>query len=168
MPVEREVLPNRLEAREKFLRAFRGTKAAHAPLVFPRRLAAVLWPACSAESLPRRTRVYARQCWNSSLGRRITTQLIGNDLLRYRVRAQHTLEETFDVVLVAPLLQQSSAIDSPVRDNSNVRAAGGNHFVALRKEWQRDRCARKHLVSQGSLETSPLTCNFRNTDVISK
>ncbi len=42
MPPDREVLPDRPEAREKFLRAFRVAKAAHATLTFTRWLVAVL------------------------------------------------------------------------------------------------------------------------------
>ena len=42
MPLEREMLPYRPEAREKFLRAFEVTKAAHATLAFARRLVAIL------------------------------------------------------------------------------------------------------------------------------
>jgi hypothetical protein len=42
MPLEREMLPDRPEAREKFLCAFRVAKATHAPLAFACRLVAVL------------------------------------------------------------------------------------------------------------------------------
>ena len=42
MPLEREMLPDRPEAQEEFLCAFRVAKAAHASLAFARRLMAVL------------------------------------------------------------------------------------------------------------------------------
>ncbi len=42
MPLNREILPDRPEAREKFLCTFRVAKAAHATLAFARRLVAVL------------------------------------------------------------------------------------------------------------------------------
>jgi hypothetical protein len=41
MPLEHEVSSNRLETREKSLRAFRVAKAAHATLAFARRLVAI-------------------------------------------------------------------------------------------------------------------------------
>ena len=42
MPLQCEMLPNRPEAREEFLRAFRVAKAAHATLAFACRLVAIL------------------------------------------------------------------------------------------------------------------------------
>lgn len=42
MPLEREVLSDRLEAREKFLCAFKTAKAPHTSLAFARRLVAIL------------------------------------------------------------------------------------------------------------------------------
>ena len=44
MSLEREVLPDPAEAREKSLRALGVTKSAHAPLTFTRRLMAILRP----------------------------------------------------------------------------------------------------------------------------
>jgi GAF domain-containing protein len=105
MPLEREVLPDQSEARQECLRALRVTKAAHATLAFACRLAvfsSVVQSGCRFDKhVP-----YARQLWNLSFGRRIAAQLIGDDLMRHRDRAQHTLEEAFGSGLVAPLLQQ--------------------------------------------------------------
>ena len=51
MPLEREMLPDQSEAREKFLCAFRVAKATHATLAFAGRLVAdlctIVQPGCS-------------------------------------------------------------------------------------------------------------------------
>jgi hypothetical protein len=61
MPLEREMLPDRPEARERFLRAFRVAKAAHATLMFARQLMAVLGSVvqsgCSLADLDKHSRV---------------------------------------------------------------------------------------------------------------
>jgi hypothetical protein len=48
--------------------------------------------------------LHAHQLRNLGLCGRIAAQLIGDDLARHGVRAQHTLEETFGRGFVAPLL----------------------------------------------------------------
>ena len=105
MPLEREMLPDQSEARQKCLCAFRVTKAAHATLAFACRLVAVFSSVVQSGCRFDKHVLHARQFWNLSFGRRIAAQLIGDDLARHRARAQHTLEEAFGSGLVAPLLQ---------------------------------------------------------------
>src|SRR5471032_55330 len=106
MPLEREMLPDQPEAREKFLCAFRVAKATHATLAFAGRLVAVLCtivqPSCSfGEHV-----LHAHQLRDLGFCRRIAAQLIRDNLARHWTRAQHTLEEAFGGGLVPPLLYQ--------------------------------------------------------------
>jgi len=91
MPLEREVLPNRPEAREKFLRAFRVMKAAHATLAFACRLVAVLCTVVQACSRFDENVLHMSERRNVSLRRRIAAQLVGDDLARHRVQTQQAL-----------------------------------------------------------------------------
>src|ERR1700688_4612590 len=113
MPLEREMLPDRPEAREKFLCAFRVAKAAHAPkevplgdatLAFARWLVAVLCAVVQSGGRFDEHVLHVRKFRDLRFCRRIAAQLIGDDLARYRAQAQHTLEETFRRGFVAPLL----------------------------------------------------------------
>ena len=104
MPLEREMLPDRPEAREKFLCAFRIAKAAHATLAFACRLVAVLCAVVQSGGRFDEHALHGRKFRDLRFCRRIAAQLIGDDLARYRARAQHTLEETFGCGFVAPLL----------------------------------------------------------------
>ena len=104
MPLQCEMLPDRPEAREEFLRAFRVAKAAHATLASACRLVAVLRAVVQAGGRSDEHMLHAHQLWNFGLCCRITSQLIGDDLARHRAGAQHTLEETFSCGFVAPLL----------------------------------------------------------------
>ncbi|ANB72414.1 hypothetical protein AYM40_08605 [Paraburkholderia phytofirmans OLGA172] len=67
LPLQCEVLPYRPEAREKFLRAFRVAKAAHATLAFARRLVAALRPVVQPGSRFYEHVLYARQLRNFGL-----------------------------------------------------------------------------------------------------
>src|SRR5882757_5822569 len=100
------MLPDRPEAREKFLCAFRVAKATHATLAFAGRLVAVLGPVIEPGGSFDEHVLHVRKLWDLSLGCRVAAQLIGDDLARNRARAQHTLEEAFGGGLVAPLLHQ--------------------------------------------------------------
>src|SRR5260370_41273653 len=106
MPLEREMLPDQAEDREKLLWAFRGAKAKHATLVFAGRLVTVFCtivePGCSFDEHV----LHAQQLRDLGFCRRIAAQLIGDDLAWHWTRAQHTLEEAFGRGLVAPLLYQ--------------------------------------------------------------
>ncbi len=106
MPLEREVLPDRPEAREKFLCAFRVAKAAHATLAFARWLVAVLCAVVHSGGRFDEHVLHVRKFRDLRFCRRIAAQLIGDDLARHRARTQHTLEEAFGGGLVAPLLHQ--------------------------------------------------------------
>jgi len=110
MPLEREMLPDRPEAREKFLCALRVAKTAHAPLAFARRLVAVLGPVVQAGCSFDEHVLHVRKLWDLGFRRGIAAQLIGDDLARYRVRSQHMFEEAFGGRLVAPLLHQDVAL----------------------------------------------------------
>ena len=115
MPLERELLPDRPEARKKFLCAFWVAKAAHAPkevplgdatLAFARRLVAVLCAVVQSGCSFDEHVLHVRKFRDLGFCRRIAAQLIGDDLARHRARTQHTLEEAFGGGLVAPLLHQ--------------------------------------------------------------
>ena len=117
MPLQCEVLPDRPEAREKFLSAFGVAKAAHATLAFARRLMAVLRPGVPPGGCFYEHVLHAHQLRNFGLCDRITAQLIGDDLARHGTGAQHTLEETFGRGCVAPLLSSSAPCSSTARHN---------------------------------------------------
>ena len=106
MPLECEMLPDRSQAREKFLCAFRIAKAAHASLAFARRLVAVLCTVVQSSCGFDEYVLHVRELRDLGFCRRIAALLIGNDLAWHRVRAQHTLEEAFGGGLVSPLLHQ--------------------------------------------------------------
>src|ERR1700735_4006566 len=91
MALEREVLPDRPEAREKFLWAFRVAKAAHATLALARGWMAVLGLAVQSGGRFDEHVLDVRKFWDLCFCRRTGAQLIGDDLARYRTRAQHTL-----------------------------------------------------------------------------
>jgi hypothetical protein len=135
MPLEREMLLDRPEAREKFLCTFRDAKAAHATLAFAGRLVAVLCAViqsgCSFDEHVPHVRTF------SDLGfcRRIAAKLIGDDLARHRTRAQHTLEEALGGGLVAPLLHGDVEFRAMLvhRTPQEVRFAtqGDEHLVKV-------------------------------------
>jgi hypothetical protein len=106
MPLEREMLPDRSEAREKFLCAFWIAKAAHATLALTCRLVAILCAVVQPSCRFDKHVLHVRKFRDLGFCRRIAMQLIGDDLARYRARTQHTLEEAFGSGFVAPLLQQ--------------------------------------------------------------
>ena len=85
MPLEREMLPDRSEAREKFLCAFRVVKAAHAPqevhsgdaaLAFARRLVAVLCAVVQSGCSFDEHVLHVRKFRDLGFGRRIAAQLM--------------------------------------------------------------------------------------------
>src|SRR5882757_2404589 len=100
------MLPDRPEAREKFLCTFRVAKATHATLAFAGRLVAVLGPVIEPGGSFDAHVLHVRKLWDLSLGCRVAAQLIGDDLARNRARAQHTLEEAFGGGFITPLLHQ--------------------------------------------------------------
>ncbi|BFG79802.1 hypothetical protein PTKU46_78360 [Paraburkholderia terrae] len=81
---QREVLPDRAEVSEKFLRATRVAKAAHLALAPARWLVAILGAVVHASSRFDEDVLYLSEFRNLSLRRRITAQLIGSDLARHR------------------------------------------------------------------------------------
>ena len=126
MPLEREVLPDRPEPREKFLCAFQVAEAAHATLAFSRRLVAVLCTAVQTGGRFDEHVLNVCKFWDLRFCRRIAAQLIGDDLARYRARAQHTLEETFGrgfVALLFSKMSSSAPCSSTARHSSAVRHA---------------------------------------------
>lgn len=118
MPLEREMLPDWSEAREKSLCVFRVAKAAHATLAFARRLVAVLCAVVQSGCRFDEYVLHVRQFQYLSFCRRIAAQLIGDDLARHRARPQHTLEEAFGGGLVAPLLHQDVEFDAVLVDRA--------------------------------------------------
>src|SRR5471032_3306895 len=106
MPLEREMLTDRSEAREKFLRAFRVAKAAHATFAFACWLMAVLCAIVQSRCSFDEHVLHVRKFRDLGFCRRIAAQLIGDDLAGQRARTQHTLEEAFSSRFVAPLLKQ--------------------------------------------------------------
>jgi hypothetical protein len=109
MPLEREMLPDRTEAREEFLCAFRVAKAAHATLPFARRLMAVLGPVVQLGCSFDKHVLHVRKLRDFGCGRRVAAQLISDDLARNRTRTRHTLEKAFGRSLVAPLCTRTSS-----------------------------------------------------------
>src|ERR1700744_5224797 len=93
MPLEREMLPDRPEAREEFLCAFSVTKATRATLAFASRLVAVFCAVVQSGSRFDEIVLYVRKFRDPGFCRRIAAQLIGDDLARHRAAAQHMLEE---------------------------------------------------------------------------
>ncbi|KVV21053.1 hypothetical protein WK79_18630 [Burkholderia ubonensis] len=140
MSFQCEMLPDRTEARQEGLRALRVAKASHAPLALPCGLMAVL---CSVVDTGRSLdehMLHVEQLRDIGFRHRIAAQLIGDDLAWHRVRAQHTLEETFGGGLVAPLLQQDIEFDAMLVDCTpqQVRLAtqGDEHLVEVpRATW---------------------------------
>ena len=76
MPLEREMLPDRPEAREKLLCAFRIAKAAHASLAFARRLVAVLCAVVQSSCGFDKYVLHVRQFRDLGFCRRVAAQLI--------------------------------------------------------------------------------------------
>src|SRR3979490_821301 len=96
MPLEREVLPDRPEAREKFLCAFRVAKATHAPkevplgdatLAFARWLVAVLCAVVQSGGRFDEHVLHVRKFRDLRFYRGKIAQLITVWLARYRARA---------------------------------------------------------------------------------
>ena len=75
MPLEREMLPDRPETREKFLCAFRVAKATHAPLAFACRLMAVLCAVVQPSSRLDEHELHMRKLRDLGFCRRIAAQL---------------------------------------------------------------------------------------------
>src|SRR4051794_31396365 len=99
MPLEREVLPDRPEAREKFLCAFRVAKAAHTPFAFAGRLVAVLCAVVQSGGRFDEHVLHVRKFGDLRLCRRIAAQLIGDDLARYRARRSTRLKKRLAAAL---------------------------------------------------------------------
>ena len=91
------MLPDRPEARERFLCASRIAKAAHASFAFACRLVAVLGPVVQSRCRFDEDVLYVHKFWDLSFCRRIAAQLVGDDFARHRVRTRHTLEELFPI-----------------------------------------------------------------------
>jgi len=85
MSGQREVLPDRAEAREKRLCVTRIAKAAGLVFAPAGRLVAVLGTVFHACSRLDENVLHMSELGNVSLRRRIATQLVGNDLARHRV-----------------------------------------------------------------------------------
>lgn len=118
MPLERKMLPDRSEAREKFLCALRGAKAAHATLAPTCWLVAILCAVLQLSCRFDKHVPHVRKFRYLGFCRRIAAQLIDDDLARYRARTQHTLEEAFGSGFVAPLLQQDVEFDAMIVDRT--------------------------------------------------
>ena len=82
MTLEREVLPDRTEARQESLRAFRIAEATHASLAFARRLMTVFRPVIDPRAGFDEDVLDVSQCGNLGFRRRIATQQVGHDLVR--------------------------------------------------------------------------------------
>jgi hypothetical protein len=130
MPLEREMLPDRPEAREKFLCAFRVAKAPHAPLAFACRLVTVLCTVVQSGRSFDEHVFHFRKLRDLRFCRRIAAQLISDDLARHGIRAQHPLEETFGRGLVAPLLHQDVEFGAMLVDRTPQQVG----FAAQRNE----------------------------------
>lgn len=105
MSLEREVLPDRSEAREKRLGALWVAKSAQAPLTFTRWLMAIFGPIVHAGCSLDEHVFDVCQRGDPGLRGRVTAQLVGDDLARHRARTKHAPEESLGCGRVAPLLQ---------------------------------------------------------------
>ncbi|AMV45931.1 hypothetical protein ATN79_28735 [Paraburkholderia caribensis] len=106
MTLEREVLPDRSEARKKRLGALWVAKSAQAPLTFTRRLMAIFGPIVHAGRSLDEHVLDVCQLGDPGLRGRITAQLVSDDPARHQARPKDALEESFGCGRVAPLLQQ--------------------------------------------------------------
>ncbi|MGF6415766.1 hypothetical protein OKW35_003306 [Paraburkholderia sp. MM5477-R1] len=105
MTLEREVLPDRTEARQERLRAPGQAETTHTSLAFTRGLMAVLCTVVDAGGRLDEHVLHVRQLWDFGLCCGVTAQLVSDDLLRHLgTGRQYTFEETFRGGLVAPLL----------------------------------------------------------------
>ncbi len=104
MPLQGEVLADQPEALEESLSARRVAKSLHASLAFAGRLMTVFGAVVHAGSGLHEHVLDVGEFGNIGHGRRVTAQLAGDDLSRYRAGTQHSLEEPFGRSLVAPLL----------------------------------------------------------------
>lgn len=96
MPLEREVLPDRPEARQEGLGARGQTETSHAALAFPRGLVAVFGTVVHAGTGLDEHVLHTRQLRELRFGGRVTAQLVGDDLFRCLVTGRpHPLEEAF-------------------------------------------------------------------------
>jgi hypothetical protein len=79
MTGQREVLPDRTEARQESLRAFNIAEATHASLAFARRLMAVFRPVIDPRAAFDENVLNVNQFGNLGFRRRIAAQLVGHD-----------------------------------------------------------------------------------------
>ena len=118
MPPQCEMLLDRPEAREEFLRAFRVAKVVPATLAFASWLVTVLRTVVQAVVRFNEHMLHVHQLSNFRLCGRITSQLIGDDLAQHRARAQHTLEEPIGYGLVAPFLLHDAEFGAVLVDRA--------------------------------------------------
>jgi len=129
------MLPDRPEARERFLCASRIAKAAHASFALACRLVAVLGPVVQSRCRFDEDVLYVHKFWDLSFCRRIAAQLVGDDFARHRVRTRHTLEEAFGSGFVAPLLHRDVEFGTMLVHRSpklvRLAAQGDEHLVEV-------------------------------------
>ncbi|CAB3809440.1 hypothetical protein LMG28688_06993 [Paraburkholderia caffeinitolerans] len=105
MSLEREVLPDRTEARKESLRALTIAEATHASLAFARRLMTVFGPVVQPRTGFDECVPDVGELGNLGFRRRIAAQLVGHDLARcFSTRGKHPLEKSFGCSLVTALL----------------------------------------------------------------
>jgi len=118
---------DRPEARERFLRAFRVAKAAHATLAFACWLMAILCAIVhSCRGFDEQV-LHVRKFRDLGFGRRKAAQLIGDDLEEYRLQVQHTLKEAFGDGLVPPPLHQD--VEFPQYSSTALRSRYASRFL---------------------------------------
>ena len=106
MTLEREVLPDRAEARHEGLSPVRLAEAVHSSLTFARRLMAILGPIVHASCGLDEHVFDVRQFGDIGFRCRVAAKLIGDDLARHRARTKHVFEEPFGSSLVPAFLHQ--------------------------------------------------------------
>jgi hypothetical protein len=112
MPLEREVLPVRPEARDKFLCASWVAKAAHATLAFSRWLVAVLCTVAQTGGHFDKHVLHVRKFRDLRFCRLIAARLIDDDLARHRVERSTRLKNLLAAAFVAPFLLQDVELDA--------------------------------------------------------
>jgi hypothetical protein len=119
MSLERKVLPDRAEARQEHLGAFRIAKATHAALAFTGRLMTVFGPVVQPSAGPDEDMLDVFEFGNLGLCCWIATRLIGHDLARcLGTGGQHALEKPLGCCLIATLLKQNIKLGVVLIDGS--------------------------------------------------
>ena len=136
MSLQCEVLPDRSEARQERLRAFRDPEASHTALAFTRGLMTIFGAIVYSGTGFDEDVFHVCQFRYLGFRGRIAAKLIGHDLARpFGTSGEHTLEKSLGCCLVATLLQQDIEFGTVLinRSPQQIRLAAqrNKHFVEV-------------------------------------